>query len=130
MEPEKRKRPRNSPEFFPEIQLPSEVNSAILEEEVEEFFAIIRRIHKISGNETKKKTPEKSAPWIPSFEWEDFEADNSDFAKQGSGFPKPLESCERNVRSVENGGESEKGVKKEKGLEEEKMSSVNLRLCL
>ncbi|KAL4179130.1 hypothetical protein AMTRI_Chr13g118490 [Amborella trichopoda] len=125
MEPEKRKRPRNSPEFFGENQFRGEVSSAILEEEVEEFFAIIRRMHKFSEHETKRKTPEKLPPWIPSFEWEDFEANNSAFAKQVSGSPKPLKSCERKVRSVTNGGE-----KREKRLEEEKTSSLNLRLCL
>ncbi|KAL4179133.1 hypothetical protein AMTRI_Chr13g118510 [Amborella trichopoda] len=130
MEPEKRKRLRNSSEYSPEHQAPGEVNSATLDEEVDEFFAIIRRMHKVSEKETKRKTPEKSSPWIPSFEWEDFETDNSPIAKQVSGFPKPLESCERNVRYVKNGGKNERGEKREKGLEEEKTSSLNLRLCL
>ncbi|ERN10560.1 hypothetical protein AMTR_s00028p00051800 [Amborella trichopoda] len=115
MEPEKRKRLRNSSEYSPEHQAPGEVNSATLDEEVEEFFTIIRRMHKVSEKETKRKTPEKSSSWIPSFEWEDFETDNSACAKQVSGFAKPLESCERNVRSVKNGGESERGEKQRKG---------------
>ncbi|XP_058079718.1 protein NIM1-INTERACTING 2 [Magnolia sinica] len=51
------------------------------EDEVEEFFAILRRMHAAakyfgngSGNSGRPK--EKGARWRPTFEWEDFEGPN------------------------------------------------------
>ncbi|KAJ4972615.1 hypothetical protein NE237_005789 [Protea cynaroides] len=62
---------------------PVEEMEKATEEEVEEFYAILRRIHQVQryfgkrkGGEGEGATKKKGGIWKPSFQWEDFEEVN------------------------------------------------------
>ncbi|ERN03949.1 hypothetical protein AMTR_s00079p00056210 [Amborella trichopoda] len=63
------------------------------DEEVEEFFAILRRIKKSNASllQNNHRSTEKPL-WNPSFEWEDFATENRGLEAPIKGFPAPRKS--------------------------------------
>eukprot|EP00262_Sarcandra_glabra_P001505 TRINITY_DN1162_c0_g3_i1.p1 TRINITY_DN1162_c0_g3~~TRINITY_DN1162_c0_g3_i1.p1 ORF type:complete len:127 (-),score=14.41 TRINITY_DN1162_c0_g3_i1:87-467(-) len=83
METERRKRPGNDRyEGRRKMAREEDGKDEATEGEIEEFFAILRRIHAANkyfgnGKSNGGGVTEKVRTWRPSFEWEDFEEDNS-----------------------------------------------------
>ncbi|XP_068642069.1 protein NIM1-INTERACTING 2-like [Aristolochia californica] len=92
METESRKRPANGEEDGRKARVRSDGGGTATDAEVEEFFAILRRIHAAARYFGKAKTAhaEESnkgvtdAKWRPTFKWEDFEGGVGLRSEEGS----------------------------------------------
>eukprot|EP00262_Sarcandra_glabra_P008775 TRINITY_DN22513_c0_g1_i1.p1 TRINITY_DN22513_c0_g1~~TRINITY_DN22513_c0_g1_i1.p1 ORF type:complete len:132 (+),score=18.04 TRINITY_DN22513_c0_g1_i1:77-472(+) len=105
MEKEKRKLPGNDRyDGRKKTARESDGKETVTEDEVEEFFTIIRRTHAAAqyyGNGNGKgnggKMTEIGKGWTSSFEWQDFEEGNGD-RDENNGERFPLEKQRKAVR--------------------------------
>ncbi|XP_021814392.1 protein NIM1-INTERACTING 2 [Prunus avium] len=92
MDGEKRKQDDRSGVEAKKAKVEGDHRETVTEEEVEEFFAILRRIHvaaKHLGKTNDRLT--SSMKWRPSFEVQDFEEDNINLIKDHKDGEKKAE---------------------------------------